>query len=86
MSSNRIAAIDRLGSQDWSTASPQTAAVRARLEPLLQDADPKVCQATVYAYMAMGGRPELVEPLLQHSDLDVATSAAKAGICVATIP
>ena len=74
----RIAAIDRLGSYNWSTESPQAAAVRTRLEPLLQDADPKVCQATAYAYMAMGGRPELVEPLLQHSDLDVATSAAKA--------
>lgn len=74
----RIAAIDRLGSQDWSTESPQAAAVRARLEPLLQDADPKVCQATAYAYMAMGGRPELIEPLLQHSDVKVASSAAKA--------
>lgn len=74
----RVAAIDRLGSHNWSTESPQAAAVRARLEPLLQDADPKVCQAATYAYMAMGGRPELVEPLLQHSDMRVATSAAKA--------
>ena len=35
----RVAAIDRLGSHNWSTESPQAAAVRARLEPLLQDAD-----------------------------------------------
>ncbi len=74
----RVAAINRLGSHNWSTERPEAAAVRARLEPLLQDADPKVCQATAYAYMAMGGRPELVEPLLQHSDIEVASSAAKA--------